>query len=251
MTPISLTVITRNAGPHIERCLKSVPFASEILVLDCGSDDNTQALAEKCGARVIVEEWRGFGPQKRRAAELAKYDWILNLDADEALSPESQSELLALLAAEPKACAFAFPRLSFHMGRWIRHGGWYPDWQVRLFDRRRANWTDAQIHEKVAAKSIERLHKPIRHWVFKDLSDQVATNNRYSSLGAGDLQARGRGFILFNLLVKPKVKFLETYIFKLGFLDGVPGFVISVGAAYSVFLKWAKLWEMRRLKPGA
>ncbi len=248
MTPISLTVITRNAEAHIERCLKSVPFASDILVLDCGSDDRTRSIAEKCGARVVIEEWRGFGPQKRRAAELAKYDWVLNLDADEALSPESQAEVLTLLAGTLTAEAYAFPRLSFHMGRWIRHGGWYPDRQTRLFDRRRANWSDAQIHEKIVTTSVGRLQKPIHHWVFKDLSDQVATNNRYSSLGAENLAAAGRGWILFNLLTKPKVKFFETYIFKLGFLDGMPGFVIAVGAAYSVFLKWAKLWERKRLK---
>jgi len=250
MTPLSLTVITRNAEAHLERCLKSVPFASDIVVLDCGSEDRTREIAEKCGARVIVEEWRGFGPQKQRAAELAKHDWILNLDADEALSPESQAELLTLLAAEPIGGAYAFPRLSFHMGRWIRHGGWYPDWQVRLFDRRRAKWSAAQIHEKIVGVEPKRLNKPLLHWVFKDLSDQVATNNRYSSLGAEELVAKGRGFVLFNLLVKPKVKFFETYVWKLGFLDGMPGFVIAVGAAYSVFLKWAKLWERKSLKTG-
>jgi glycosyltransferase involved in cell wall biosynthesis len=248
MTPISLTVITRNAEAHLERCLKSVPFASDIVVLDCGSEDRTREIAEKCGARVFTEEWRGFGPQRRRATELAKHDWILSLDADEALSGEGQAELLTLLAAEPVAPAFAFPRLSFHMGRWIRHGGWYPDWQIRLFDRRRANWSSAQVHEKVEASTVARLKKPLLHWVFKDLSDQVATNNRYSSLGAEELEAKGRGMILFNLLVRPKVKFFETYVWKLGFLDGMPGFVISVGAAYSVFLKWAKLWEKRRAR---
>lgn len=248
MTPISLTVITRNAGAHLERCLKSVPFAADIVVLDCGSEDNTRAIAEKCGARVFTEEWRGFGPQKRRAAELAKCDWVLNLDADEALSAGSLAEVLSVMSTEPSDEAFAFPRLSFHMGRWIRHGGWYPDWQVRLFNRRRANWTTAQIHEKVEASSVRRLRQPIHHWVFKDLTDQVATNNRYSSLGSEDLLRRGRGLILFNMLFKPKVKFFETYVWKLGFLDGVPGFIIAVGAAYSVFLKWAKLWEKKNVR---
>lgn len=252
MTPLSLIVITRNAEEHLARCLKSVPFASDVVVLDCGSTDGTKAIAEAAGARFVVEEWRGFGPQKRRATELAKYDWVLSLDADEALSSESQLELHTLLQGEgpqgegPQGDAYAFPRLSYHLGRWIRHGGWYPDWQVRLYDRRRTNWTEVQLHEKIPAKHLTRLKQPIHHWVFKDLTDQVQTNNRYSSLGAGELAAKGRSFVLFNLLVKPKVKFFETYIWKRGFLDGLPGFIIAVSAAYSVFLKWAKLWELTR-----
>jgi len=251
MKPISLIVITRNAEGQIARCLNSVPFAADMVVLDCGSTDQTREIAEELGARVFVEEWRGFGPQKRRATELAKHDWVLSLDADEALSSESQLELQILLnGPEPEPEAFAFPRLSFHMGRWIRHGGWYPDWQVRLYDRRRTNWSDVQLHEKIVAAQPARLKHPIHHWVFKDLTDQMQTNNRYSSLGAEELNSRGRAFSLFNLIVKPKVKFFETYFWKRGFLDGMPGFVIAVGAAYSVFLKWAKLWERQRLKSG-
>lgn len=246
---MSLVVITRNAEEHIARCLKSVPFAADIVVVDSGSTDATVQIAKTHGARVFVEEWRGFGPQKRRATDLARTDWVLNLDADEALSAASQSELEKLLkSGEPQCDAFAFPRLSFHMGRWIRHGGWYPDWQTRLYDRRRANWSEAQIHEKVGAASVRRLNEPIFHWVFKDLADQVQTNNRYSSLGSHQLLESGRRFSTLNLIVKPGVKFLETYIWKRGFLDGLPGFIIAVGAAYSVFLKWAKLWESREVK---
>ena len=246
MTPLTLAVITRNADAHLERCLRSVPFATDILVLDCGSTDRTRQVAEACGARFVTEEWRGFGPQRRRATALAKYDWVLMLDADEALSPESQAEVQSLLAGPMGDEAFAFPRLSQHMGRWIRHGGWYPDWQIRLYDRRQVNWSDAQVHEKIQSAHPVRLKEPLFHWVFKDLSHQVDTNNRYSSLGAEELHRRGRSFALFNLLVKPKVKFFETYIFKRGFLDGMPGFIIAVGAAYSVFLKWAKLWESQK-----
>lgn len=243
MTPLSLIVITRNAEAHLAKCLNSVPFAVDKIVLDCGSTDQTCDIARRHGARVFVEEWRGFGPQKRRATELAQTDWILSLDADEALSDESAAELGRLLQSEPTAEAYAFPRLSWHLGRWIRHGGWYPDWQVRLYDRRRANWTPVQLHEKIEAKTVERLRHPILHWVFTDLTHQVQTNNRYSGLGADELATRGRRFRLLNLLIKPKIKFFETYIWKLGFLDGLPGFIIAVGAGYSVFLKWAKLWE--------
>ncbi len=248
MESISLVVITRNAEHHIARCLRSVPFASDIVVLDCGSTDQTSAVAKNLGARVFTEEWRGFGPQKRRATELAKTDWVLNLDADEALSADSQLELQDFLRGPKLHTAYSFPRVSFHLGRWIWHGGWYPDWQVRLYDRRQANWSLDQLHEKVQAASVGFFVKPIQHWVFKDLADQVATNNRYSSLGSESLEKQGRKFSLFNLIVKPKVKFIETYIWKRGFLDGIPGLIIAVGAAYSVFLKWAKLWERQRLK---
>jgi glycosyltransferase involved in cell wall biosynthesis len=248
MTPISLVVITKNAEEHIARCLKSVPFASDVVVLDSGSTDRTVQVAKEMGARVFSEEWRGFGPQKRRATELAKTDWVLNLDADEALSEESQNELRVVLSQTPQHEAFAFPRLSFHMGRWIRHGGWYPDWQTRLYNRTTANWTSDTIHEKVQARYIQKLKAPLLHWVFKDLTDQVNTNNRYSGLGTDQLERTGCLFSLFHLVTKPWVKFFETYFWKRGFLDGVPGFVIAVGAAYSVFLKWSKLWERQKLK---
>ena len=250
MTPLSLVVITKNEDAQIARCLKSVPFASDIVVLDSGSTDQTATVAKNLGARVFVEEWRGFGPQKRRATELAVNDWVLNLDADEALSPKLQAELKEFLSGDlSKAkAAYALPRVSFHLGRWIWHGGWYPDRQVRLYDRRRANWSSDQLHEKVVADETGRFESPIQHWVFKDLADQVATNNRYSTLGMEALKAKGRRFSLFNLIVKPWVKFFETYVYKRGFADGLPGFIIAVGAAYSVFLKWAKLWETERAK---
>lgn len=253
MTQLSLVVITRNAEQHIADCLNSVPFAVDKVVLDNGSTDKTLEIAQRCGARIFSEEWRGYGPQKRRATELAKTDWVLSLDADEALSDGAQVELKEIFeqaAMDPRIDAYKLPRLSFHMGQWIHHGGWYPDWQVRLYNRKRANWTNVQLHEKVEAKSIARVQAPILHWVFKDLADQVGRNNRYSSLGAENFAKDGVQFSLFHLITKPWVKFIETYFLKKGFLDGVPGFVIAVGAAYSVFLKWAKLWEIETLKSG-
>jgi glycosyltransferase involved in cell wall biosynthesis len=252
MTPLSVVVITLNAEAHVERCLKSVSWADDIVVLDSGSTDRTRDIAQSLGARVFNEEWRGFGPQKRRVTELALHDWVLSLDADEGLSEKAALELRHLLEYEPDRLAahdaFRFPRISFHLGRWIRHGGWYPDWQMRLYDRRRTGWSDDVLHEKVVASSFGTFKNPIEHWVFKDAADQVQTNNRYSTLGAEQLLKKGRRFSLFNLIVKPKVKFFETYIWKRGFLDGMPGFIIAVGAAYSVFLRWAKLWEIERVK---
>jgi len=247
---ISLVVITKDEEPNIERCLKSVPWADDIVVLDSGSRDRTVEIATRMGARSFVEPWRGYRAQKQRAVELARYDWILSLDADEALSPELQREFLGFFGREATtfdtdADGFEFPRLSFHLGRWIRRGGWYPDHQLRLFHRGRAKWAGGDnVHERVEAQRVRRFQSPIHHWPFTDLSDQIDTNNNYSSLGARELHERGVRYSLLKLLLKPVSKFIETYLLKRGCLDGWAGFVIAVGAAYSVFLKFAKLREL-------
>ena len=244
--PMSLVVITLNEEANIERCLKSVPFAAEIIVVDSFSTDRTVEIAQKCGARVIQEKWRGFGAQKAFAAQAARHDWILSLDADEALSPELAQELQQKFTQLDPVAGYRLPRLSYHLGRWIRHGGWYPDYQLRLFNKKFAQWNTAELHEKVEVKKALDLQSNLLHWVFKDISDQVKTNDRYSSLGADALYEKGKRFSLVKLVAKPISKFLETYFWKLGFLDGIAGFVISVGAAYSVFLRWSKLWEVER-----
>ncbi len=246
---ISLAVICQNEAANIERCLKSVPFASEIVVLDSGSTDKTCELAASMGAKIFKEEWRGFRAQKQRATELCENDWILSLDADESLSPELALEIEALLSSPFLRAhdGYEIPRLSWNMGRWIRHGGWYPDWQLRLFDRSKATWQGGEhVHERVSAKSSARLRAPLHHRPFADLSGQVATNNRYSTLGAIEIHSRGKSFVVTKMIFKPWSKFFETYVFKCGFLDGMPGFIIAVGAAYSVFLKFAKLWEIEK-----
>jgi glycosyltransferase involved in cell wall biosynthesis len=244
--PLSLAVITLNESANLERCLKSVPMADDIVILDSGSTDGTRELAKSLGARVFNEEWRGFRAHKQRATDLCKNDWVLSLDADEALSPEAQNELKALLSGDAdKFDGYEFPRLTWNLGRWIRYGGWYPDLQLRLFNRTRASWGGGEhVHERVEAVHVQRLASPILHWAFRDHAHQVATNNRYSGLGALELQRRGKKFSLLRLIFKPISKFLETYVVKRGFLDGLPGFIIAVGAAYSVFLKFAKLWEL-------
>lgn len=244
---VSLVVITLNEEKNIKRCIESASWVDDVVVLDSKSADRTQSLARELDARVFDEPFRGYREQKARATELAKHDWVLSLDADEALSPELSKEILEKLEnLDPKLDGFEIPRLSFHMGRWIKHGGWYPDAQVRLFHRRRASWVGGHVHERVAAQKVLRLKNNILHWVFDDLSDQVETNNRYSSKGALDLYDKGKSFSVAKLIFKPVSKFVETYVFKRGFLDGLPGFIISVGAAYSVFLKFAKLWELKK-----
>lgn len=244
--PISLVVITKNEESNLLRCVASAPFVSGIVVLDSGSTDATVEVARTLGAEVYQEAWRGFGKQKARATELAKYDWILNLDADEALSPELAEEIQKRFVDLDPLTGYQVPRLSRHMGRWIKHGGWFPDFQLRLYHRQNAKWTESAVHERVIAPNRAKLQHPILHWVFDDVSDQVRTNNRYSGLQAQETYERGIQFSVFKLLLKPWSKFVETYFLKFGFLDGLPGFVISVSASYSVFLRWVKLWEHQK-----
>src|SRR5207253_9984017 len=143
---------------------------------------------------------------------------------------------------------YELPRRSYHLGRWINHGGWYPDAQLRLFHRAHSNWSDKVLHEKVQVKSKLRLKQDLLHWVFDSLSDQVITNDKYSTLGANNLAKNRKSFSLLKLIIKPWVKFIECYIIKQGFRDGLPGFIIAVGAAYSMFLRHAKLWELEMKK---
>lgn len=243
--PLSLVVITLNEERNIERCLRSVPFAADVVVVDSGSQDRTREIASSLGARVLRREWQGFGPQKKYATEQASQDWILSLDADEALSPELVREIQTRFASLNPEVGYEIPRKSWHLGRWIRHGGWYPDYQLRLYNRKFSQWPDAQIHERVQAPRVERFATPLLHYVFQDLADQVATNNRYSGLLAQKDYAAGKKFSLLKLLIKPATKFFETYFLKLGFLDGRAGFLISISAAYSIFLRWAKIGELQ------
>lgn len=256
--PLSLVIISLNEEKNIERCIKSVPFASEVVVLDSGSRDRTQELAQKASTESNQElifreqKWLGFGLQKRKATELAKYDWILNLDADEALSPELASEIQARFKSlDPKTAHF-LPRKSFHLGRWILHGGWYPDRQLRLYHRQFFDWSEDSIHEKVVALkggvADKSFQSPLLHYVFQNLHHQIETNNKYSGLQAGAHLAQGKHFSMAKLITKPITKFFECYFLKRGFLDGLPGFIIAVGAGYSVFLRWSKIWEQEYLK---
>jgi glycosyltransferase involved in cell wall biosynthesis len=249
--PISVVLIALNEEQNIARALSSVQWAEDIVVYDSGSQDGTVSLAKKMGAKVIEGPWLGFGPSKRKAVESAQHDWILSLDCDEEVSEDLQSEVrqrLQILQNLNPEVSYKIPRISFYLGRWIRHGGWYPDYQVRLFNRRYSNWNDSKIHEKVEAKLYEKLTSNLNHYVFKNVEHQVATNNKYSTLLAQKMNDEGRRFSWFHFFTKPYVKFVECYLGKLGFLDGWAGYVIARNAAYSVYLKWVKLNEIERMK---
>ena len=242
--PLSVVIITLNEEKNIERALKSVRWAAEIIIYDSGSSDQTIEIAKKMGAKVTSGKWLGFGPTKIIATQLASFDWILSIDADEEVSSELAQEIKTKFLNLNHELAFKIPRLSFFLGRWIRHGGWYPDYQVRLFNRKKSQWNSKVVHEKVEAISYLNFVSHINHYVFTDIAHQIQTNNKYSTLLAQQLFKEGLGFSWFHFLTKPTVKFIECYIWKCGFLDGWPGYLIARNAAYSVFLKWAKLKEL-------
>jgi len=248
MIKISVAIITFNEEKNIKRCIDSVKdFADEIVVVDSLSSDKTCEIATNLGAKVIDQKFLGHIAQKQLAVDNCTNNWILSLDADETCSIELQNELKKLLKTDLKYDAYSMPRVSFHLNRWIRHGGWYPDRKIRLFNKQKAAWGGYNPHDKVIVNgSVGKLNNDLQHYVFKDLRHNIDTNNSYSSIMAEDLYKNGKKFSFFKLFFKPIGKFLEVYIYKKGFLDGMAGFIIAVGASYSMFLKFAKLWELEQ-----
>jgi len=246
MIKISAAIITYNEEKNIKRCIDSLDFCDEIIVVDSLSSDKTCQIAKDLGAKVIDQKFLGHIAQKQLAVDNCSNEWVLSLDADEEVSVELRTEILELLNTQFSYDAYIMPRVSFHLGRWIRHGGWYPDAKIRLFNKNKAHWGGYNPHDKVIVDgSVGKLKGDLKHYVFKDLRHNIDTNNSYSSIMASDLDKDGKKFSYIKLFLKPLGKFLETYFYKRGFLDGMPGFIIAVGAAYSMFLKFAKLWEIQ------
>src|SRR5262245_36959531 len=206
--PLSVTIITHNAASQLETCLASVAFAEEVVVVDSGSTDGTIELAARLGARVIRKEWLGFGPQKQFAVDSAKHDWVLGLDADEALSPELRESIVAELNA-PRGWVYSMPRCNRFLGRWLRHGEGYPDWCVRLFHRKHARWGDETVHEKVNTEQpVLRLRGDLLHDSAESLERYLDKQNRYTSLQAESLRAAGRRASLLQLAFSPLLRFI-------------------------------------------
>ena len=241
--PLSLVVITRDAAADIADCVASASFAADVLVVDSGSRDDTVELARRSGARVIEREWTGFGPQKQFATTEAANDWVLCIDADERVSPELAASIAALFAAgSPRACAYAIARRNRFLGCWLAHGEGYPDWTIRLFDRRRARWSDDVVHERVIANgTVKRLAGDLMHASAESLDAYIAKQNRYTSLQAAALYANGSKAGAMHLALSPLARFVRFYVLKLGFLDGAAGFAHIAIGAFASFLKYAKL----------
>jgi glycosyltransferase involved in cell wall biosynthesis len=249
VTPLSVTIITLNEAANIDACLDSVSWADEVLVVDSGSTDDTVARAIARGARVVSREWPGYAAQKNWAAGEATSDWILSIDADERVTPALATEIRRTLEA-PSAAGFRIPRLTWHLGRWIRTTDWYPDYQLRLYDRRRGRWKARRVHESVEVDGpMGSLESDLQHYAHRDISHHHTTMDRYTTLAAEEMFEAGRTIGLFGLVLHPAAAFLRNYVLRRGCLDGTVGLVISAMNAYYVFLKLAKL-HARRAGPG-
>lgn len=238
--PLSVVFITLDAERVLEPALASVRFADEIVVVDSGSTDGTVALAERYGARVVRQSWLGYGPQKQLAVSQASNDWVLCLDADERVSAALARAIQQELAA-PRGTAFEMARCNRFMGRWLRHGEGYPDWSLRLFQRGAASWSDDPVHERVVTTArVLRLEGDLLHESAETLQSYLAKQDRYTTLQAEALLADSVASNALRMLVSPLVRFVRFYIFRAGFLDGIPGLVhIAIGCR-NTFGKYAK-----------
>ena len=247
MPCLSVIVITRNEAANIRAALESVRWADELVVVDSGSTDDTVHIARELADRVVVHGWEGYGAQKNHAAELAAHDWILSLDADERVSPALAREIRSLLDAEPAARGYRCPRVTRYLGRWIRSTDWYPDPQLRLYDRRAAHWNDRRVHESVVIDGpVGRLHGELEHHAYRDVSHHLQTIDRYTTLAAGQMHGEGRRADWIDLALRPPAAFLRNYVVRGGLRDGARGLIVSMLNAGYVLLKFVKLWERQR-----
>src|SRR5262245_4654418 len=238
---ITATIITLNEERNIARALESLRCADEILIVDSGSVDRTIELAKNLGVGVIEAGWLGYAAQKNWAAEQASNDWILSLDADEALSEALEAEIWNLKKSGPRYDAYTMPRLARYLGKWILHSGWYPDRKVRLYHRTQAKWVGEFVHESVQAFGrVGHLQSNILHFTCDSLSEHLKTLDRYTTLAAQEIAARRVKVPLHRVILDPGWTFLRTYFVQRGFLDGHEGLVIAYMAAFYTFLKYSK-----------
>ncbi|MFH2056838.1 MAG: glycosyltransferase family 2 protein [bacterium] len=246
MATLGVVMITLNEEHNVGRALESVKFADEIVVCDSQSTDRTVEIAREHGALIIMKQFTGFGAAKQAALERLTTDWVVVLDADEEVDAEARDAIRQTIS-QPQFDGYQIRRRSQFLGRWMKHSGWYPDWILRLFRRECGKFTEHKVHESVQVTGeIGRLAGHLLHYTDPDIDHYLHKLNRYTLLSAQELAAAGRRFSVLKLLFGPLAVFLKRYILKLGFLDGLQGFLLAIFSGYHVFCKYAKLWELRR-----
>lgn len=249
MTGLTVTVITKNEGNAIRTCLKSVDWADEIIIVDSGSTDNTLEICREFTDRITSTDWPGHGEQRNRAARQASNEWILALDADEHVTPESRDEIRAVLADPGDRVAFRMPRLSSFCGRYMHHSGWWPDYITRLYRRDRAQFNAELIHDHLIPNGpVGKLTHPLLHESYDDLEDVLQKLDNYSTDGAKVLKQRGRTAGLSTAILHGLWSFFYTYIGRAGFLDGKEGFMLAVSNGEVTYYKYLKLFMSTRRK---
>ncbi len=238
---ISATIITYNEERNLPRAIESLRCCDEILVVDSGSTDRTVEIAGKFGARVLEANWRGYAGQKNYASDQAAHDWVLSIDADEALSEDLEAEIWQLKKNGPAFDAYTVPRLAQYLGKWILYSGWHPDRKIRLFDRRKARWVGEYVHESVVSDGrVGQLSGNLLHFTCGSLSEHLKSMDRYTTLAAEEIVARKQKVGVKNLLIDPPWTFFRTFFFQMGFRDGIEGLTIAYMASLYTFLKYAK-----------
>jgi glycosyltransferase involved in cell wall biosynthesis len=248
MEKVSAVVIVYNEEENLPGCLESLKWADEIVVVDSSSTDKTVEIARRATDKVFQKEYRGHIDKKRFAVSKAANDWVFSLDADERPTPELIEEIREVLAGKGEGHAgFDMPRITWHLGRWIRHGEWYPDRGTRLFRKSLQRYEGTEPHDKVILEGKRgRLRGRILHYNYRDFAHQIDRVQAYSDQAAKAMLAEGRRAGLWNLMVRPAFKFLRCYFLRLGFLDGWAGFIIAATSAFYVHAKYAKLYELHR-----
>jgi glycosyltransferase involved in cell wall biosynthesis len=246
--PISGVVICLNEADRIGRCLESLAFCDELVVVDSGSTDDTREVVRRYTEKLIEQPFLGYVKQKNFALERASHDWVICLDADEALSPELRESVLGALsrAGGSDAAGYELDRVTHYLGVWHDRGEWYPDWQLRLFRRSRGHWAGMDPHDRVELDGrVERLRGRLYHWNYRNLSEHIQTTDRFSARMARSMLDAGVRFRTSDLLLRPIARFFKGYILRQGFRNGLPGFIVCAATAYYVFMKYAKLWELQ------
>jgi glycosyltransferase involved in cell wall biosynthesis len=242
--PVSVYVLTSNNRRTIERCLKSLFWAEELIVVDSFSNDGTFEICQRYTDKAYRREWKGHRDQYQYAADLTTRNWIMFVDADEEVPSELVEEIRRELEGGTEGVdGFFVYRRTYYLGRWIRYGGWYPDGEIRLYRRDKGRW-EGGLHAKIAVNGkVTNLKNQYLHYTYRDISDQIQTIDRYSAIAVEDILNSAKTFKLANLIFHPPFRFFKDYILKFGFLDGIPGLIIAVSTAFYAFVKHAKLWE--------
>lgn len=249
--PLSVTIVARDEEEDLPACLASVAWADEVLVCDSGSTDGTVELGRRAGAHVFVDPWLGFAAHKNLCVERTRHRWVLSLDADERVTGELRRAIEGVLERDGPCDAYAIPRKSYFCGRWIRHGGWYPGWVVRLFRKDRARFGDRLVHEAVEVQGVVgRLEAPLEHYTYRSVAEFTERMRRYADLAAEELDRRGVRFRPTQLVWRPAATFLRMYVLRRGFLDGRAGLVLAGLYAAYAFVKYARLWERQEAATG-
>lgn len=247
--PLTVIIITKNEEASIGNCISSVAWADEIIVVDSGSTDRTENICRQYTDNFYTNDWPGFGPQKNRALALATKEWVLSLDADEMISPELRRELEHVMTNPETYSAFVIPRRSSYCGRFMHHSGWWPDYVTRLFRKGSARFSDDLIHERIMVDgSMGRLKHPIIHEAFEDMEEVLETMNRYSTIGAKMMHEHGKHGNLSKAILHGLWSFFQTYMVRLGFLDGREGFMLAVSNAEGTYYRYLKLMLLMEKK---